>query len=74
MKEVYVSQNGAGPSYEIEADRHGSYTIRRGGTVVKRVTALTRYVGRPLWGSRKLALAAIEEARAAIEAHHAQEG
>jgi hypothetical protein len=73
MKVVYVSQNGAGPAYEIEADRHGSYTIRCGGTVVKRVTAVTHYVGKPLWGSKKLALAAIEEAKAAIEAHHAPE-
>ncbi|MEJ8840155.1 hypothetical protein [Ramlibacter sp. AN1133] len=71
MKVVYVSQNGAGPSYEIEADRHGSYTIRSGGAVVKRVTALTQYMGRPLWGTRKLELAAIEEAKAAIEAQHA---
>jgi hypothetical protein len=73
MKVLYVSQNGAGPSYEIEADRHGSYTIRHGRTVLKRVTALNHYVGRPLWGRKKLALAAIEEAKAAIEAHDAQE-
>lgn len=71
MKVVYVSEAGAGPAYEIEADRHGSYTIRRGGSVVKRVTSITRYVGRPVWGSRKLERAAIEEARAAIDAHHA---
>jgi hypothetical protein len=71
MKVVYVSQNGFGPTYEIDADRHGSYTIRHEGVVVKRVTALTHYVGRPLWGSKRLALAAIEEAKAAIDAHHA---
>ena len=73
MKVTYVSQNGAGPSYEIDADRHGSYTIRHEGTVVKRVTAVTHYVGKPIWGSRKLELAAIEEAKAVIEAHHALE-
>jgi hypothetical protein len=71
MKVVYVSQQGTGPSYEIEADRHGSYTIRRDGTVVKRVTAVTNYFGRPFWGSRKLEQAAIEEAKAVIDAHHA---
>lgn len=73
MKMIYVSQQGTGPSYEIEADRHGSYTIRRDGMVVKRVTAVTHYVGKPFWGSRKLEQAAIEEAKAAIEAHHAAE-
>jgi hypothetical protein len=73
MKVVYVSQQGAGPSYEIEADRHGSYTIRLDGTVVKRVTAVTHYFGKPFWGSRKLEQAAIEEAKAAIDAHHAGE-
>jgi hypothetical protein len=71
MKVEYVSQNGTGASYEIEADWHGSYTIRRGGTVLKRVTALTNYAGKPLWGRRKLALAAIEEAKSVIDAHEA---
>jgi hypothetical protein len=73
MKLVYVSMGGSGPAYEIEADRHGSYTIRHEGRVVKRVTAVTRYVGRPRWGSRELELAAVEEAKSAIEAHHALE-
>lgn len=71
MNIAYVAQSGNGPTYEIEADRHGSYTIRHEGRVVKRVTSLPRYVGRPRWGSRKLELAAVEEAKAAIEAHHA---
>jgi hypothetical protein len=73
MKCEYASQGGSGPTYEIEADRHGSYTIRLGGAVVKRVTALPRYVGRPRFGSRKMELAAIEDAKAAIEAHHGQQ-
>ena len=71
---MYASSGGEGPSYEIEADRHGSYTIRYEGRVVKRVTAVSSYVGRPRWGSRKLELAAIEEAKQAIEAHHATHG
>ena len=70
MKITYASQGGSGPSYEIEADRHGSYTIRHEGRVVKRVTAVSSYVGRPRFGSRKLELAAIEEAKSVIEAHH----
>jgi hypothetical protein len=73
MKVDYVSRNGTGPSYEIEADWHGSYTIRREGTVLKRVTALTHYAGKPLWGRRKLALAAIEEAKSLIDAHEEHE-
>lgn len=68
MTIVYASKDGAGPTYEIEADRHGNYTIKQAGRVVKRVTSVTNYAGRPRWGSRKLELVAIEEAKAAIEA------
>jgi hypothetical protein len=70
MQIAYVSNGGAGPTYEIEADRHGSFTIRSGGRVVKRVTSVTRYFGKPRWGSRRLELAAIEDAKALIEANH----
>ena len=73
MKVTYTALDGSGPSYEIEADRHGSYTIRCGSRVVKRMTAVTNYFGKPRWGSRKLELAAIDEAKAAIDAHHAAE-
>ena len=71
MKITYAAMGGAGPAYEIEADRHGSYTIRQDGAVLKRVTSITRYPGKPLWGSRKLAEAAVQEAVKLIEAHHA---
>jgi len=71
MKTTYVSMGGDGPAYEIEADRHGNYTIRQDGRVLKRVTSVTSYVGKPRWGSRRLELAALEEAKAMIEAHHA---
>lgn len=74
MKIAYASTSGHGPTYEIEADRHGNYTIRSEGKLVKRVTSVSSYVGRPRWGSRKLELAAIDEAKAMIEAHHAWEG
>jgi len=74
VKTTYAIDPDLGPTYEIEADRHGNYTIRCEGRVVKRVTSVTSYVGRPLLGSRKLALAAIEEAKAAIAAHHAVPG
>lgn len=70
MKIAYVSNEGGGSAYEIEADRHGSYTIRSDGRVVKRVTSVTTYFGKPRWGSRKLELAAIAEAKAVIDAHH----
>lgn len=71
MKVEYASQGGSGPVYEIEADRHGSYSIRREGVVVKRVTSLTNYPGRPRWGSRQLELAAIEEAKALVDSQQA---
>lgn len=74
MKIVYVSQEGHGPTYEIEADRHGNYTIRHEGRVVKRVTSVTSYFNRPRWGSKRLQLAAIEEAKSVIDAHHATAG
>jgi hypothetical protein len=73
MKIAYASTVGTGPTYEIETDRHGSYTIRQSGLVVKRVTSITNYVGRPRWGSRRLELTALAEAKAAIDAHHALE-
>ncbi|MDB5897359.1 MAG: hypothetical protein JWP22_981 [Ramlibacter sp.] len=73
MKVAYVSQAGNGPTYEIEADRHGNYSIRCSGRVVKRVTSVTNYIGKPRWGSRELQLNAIEEAKAAIDAHHSAE-
>ncbi len=68
MKITYAGASGDGPAYEIEADRHGNYTIRSEGKVVKRVTALKDYLGKPRWGSRKLELDAIEDAKAAIDA------
>ncbi len=73
MKIVYVSKDGAGPTYEIEADRHGTYTVKQAGRVVRRVTSVTNYLGKPKWGSKKLELSAIEDAKAAVEAFHASE-
>jgi hypothetical protein len=69
MKITYAGKDGNGPAYEVESDRHGNYTITAGGKVVKRVTAITSYVGRPRWGSKKLEQDAIEDAKAAIDAH-----
>lgn len=72
MRIAYAAMGGVGPKYEIEADRHGNYTIRCEGRVIKRVTSITtNYFGKPFWGSRKLEERAIEEAKAAIDAHHA---
>lgn len=53
--------------YEIETDRHGSYTIRIGGQLVRRLTALTSYPGRPRWGNRKMETEALEDARRYID-------
>jgi hypothetical protein len=69
MKITYAGKDGCGPSYEVESDRHGNYTIRAAGKVVKRVTAITSYVGRPRWGSKKLEQDAIEDAKAVIDAN-----
>jgi hypothetical protein len=66
MRITYVSEAWPETTYEIESDRFGSYTIRTGGRVVKRVTSITEYLGRPKWGSKKLELNAIEDAKAAI--------
>ena len=59
MRMIYSPANGDGAPFEIEADRHGSYSIRFDGKVIRRVTAITSYPGRPRWGSRKLELEAI---------------
>ena len=67
MKLMYAPQAGTGPTFEIEADRHGSYTIKQEGKVVRRVTAITNYVGRPRWGSRRLAQAALDDAKWEID-------
>jgi hypothetical protein len=67
MRVPYTPTNGSGQSYEIESNRHGSYTVTLSGKVVKRVTALPNYLGRPRWGSKRLELEAIQDARNAIE-------
>lgn len=67
MKITYAGKAGTGPTYEIEADRHGNYTIRKAGKVVKRVSSITSYLGKPKWGSTKLEQDAIEDAKAAID-------
>jgi hypothetical protein len=69
MRMMYTPQPGTGPEFEIEADRHGSYTIKLDGKVVRRVTALTNYLGRPRWGSRKLEAEAIQDAKRDIDMH-----
>jgi hypothetical protein len=40
MNSSYTRSTGAGLTYDIEADKHGSYTVKLNGKVVKRVTAL----------------------------------
>jgi hypothetical protein len=72
MKIMYTPRNCAGPEYEIEADRHGNYTIKLNGKVVRRVSALPNYLGKPLWGSKKLEADAIEDAMRDIDASGVQ--
>jgi hypothetical protein len=68
MRILYSPTHGSGAEFEIESDRHGSYSIKLDGKVIRRVTAITHYPGRPRWGSRKLELEAIEDAKRDIEA------
>ena len=70
----YSREKGQGPTYDIEADRHGNYTIKLDGRVLKRVSALARYVGKPRWGSRKLEENAIEDAKQAVEGFRTSDG
>jgi len=60
-------ESAAGVAYEIDADRFGNYTVKQGGRVIKRVTSIADYLGKPRWGSRKLEMNAIEDAKKAIE-------
>jgi hypothetical protein len=74
MQITYISKNRPDTTYEIEADRFGNYTIKTGGRVIKRVTSVTDYLGKPKWGSKKLELNAIEDAEAAIEGFRSAAG
>lgn len=67
MRTTYTRNQGAGPTYEIEADRHGNYTILLEGKVIRRISALSNYLGKPRWGSKKLEADAVEDAKSAIE-------
>lgn len=68
MRTTYTSGADATKTYEIEADRHGNYTIWLEGKVVRRKSALTDYPGKSRWGSKKLELAALDDARVVIDA------
>lgn len=67
MRVPYTPANDSGDTYEIESDRHGSYTVMLRGKVVKRVTALANYLDRPKWGSRQLEIEAVNDAKKAID-------
>jgi len=66
MRITYASEFWPETSYEIDSDRFGNYTIRSEGRVIKRVTSVSEYLGKPKWGSKKLEVNAIEDAKAAI--------
>lgn len=74
MKSLYTRSTGAGLTYDIEADRHGNFTVKLDGKVIKRVTALPSYLGKPRWGSKKLEADANEDAKRAIEAFKTDAG
>ena len=67
MKLSYTRSTGAGLTYDIEADKHGNYAVKLNGKVIKRVTVLPNYLGKPRWGSKRLEADAIEDAKKAIE-------
>ena len=68
MRFEYTRQSGNGLTYDIEVDKHGSYAIKLNEKVLKRVTALPHYVGKPRWGSKKLEADAASDAVRAVEA------
>ena len=74
MRVTYTRIKGTGPTYDIEADRHGNYTITLQGKVVKRVSALSSYLGKPKWGSKQLEAGAIEDAKTSIEGFKTEKG
>jgi hypothetical protein len=74
MRFEYTRQSAGGLTYDIEVDRHGSYAIRLNEKVLKRVTALPDYVGKPRWGSKKLEADAAGDAMKAIEAFKTDAG
>ncbi|HMA08963.1 MAG TPA: hypothetical protein VKP68_13915 [Ramlibacter sp.] len=74
MNVSYTRSKGDGLTYDIEADKHGNYTVKLNGKVIKRVTALSNYLGKPRWGSKKLEADAIEDAKKAIEGFKTDEG
>ena len=74
MRITFVSESWPETTYEIESDRFGNYTIKVEGRVIKRVTSITDYVGKPKWGSKKLELTALEDAKAAISGFRSPRG
>jgi hypothetical protein len=74
MRITYVRDPWPDTSYDIESDRFGNFTIRCDGRVVKRVSSIPHYLGRPKWGSKKLEMNAIEDAKAAIDSFRTPHG
>ena len=74
MRIEYTRQSGSGLTYHIDVDRHGSYAISLNAKVLKRVTVLRSYIGRPRWGSKQLEANGAEDAKKAIEAFKTDAG
>ena len=74
MRVSYTRSKGEGLTYDIDADRHGNYTVMLHGKVVKRISSLSDYLGKPRWGSKQLEIDAIEDAKRSIESLKTDQG
>jgi hypothetical protein len=66
MKVVYRRTTGLQLVYTIEADRHGTYSIRLGDKLLRHVQAPSDFIGKKRWGS-KAQEAALVVAKADID-------
>jgi hypothetical protein len=67
MKMVYRRTTGLQLVYTIEADRHGTYTVRLGDKIMRAVYAPTDYLGRNRFGSKGKEAEAVKLAKIDIE-------
>ncbi len=67
MKATYTRKQGRMLTYEIETDKHGSYTISREGKLLRYVAAPSHAFGRLRYGSKAQAAKAVTLAQSDIE-------
>jgi hypothetical protein len=68
MKVDYQRSTGKRLPYEITTDRHGSYGIALSGKVMRQVATPQNFFGKGRYGSKAKEAAAVEAAKADIEA------